>query len=416
MSTSLIEPVSPSERSTRPDRRITDFASAEPIRGELFGPEHLESFARDLARAATLTPAGAEGHAGEALRKRFAANGQALAKARAAIVAANARQEALTPDAEWLLDNYHIIEDTLREVRQDLPRGYYKELPKLAGGRFRGLPRVFELAFELIAHTDSSLDETNLTRFVQAYQQVTPLTIGELWAVPIMLRVVLVDNLRRLAGQMLYTRGERHKAEALASSFTEHVRRAGGRPAEVVWSDACVVRLLQALRDRGPEAAEHVEWLESCLTSHGPGRPDLVRREHGRQASNQVTVGNCVTSLRLLSNLDWAIFFEKTSVVETLLRDDPARVYARQDFATKDRYRRAVEQLARRSHTDEPHVARRVIELANAAEVPADDPAASASAHVGYYLVGAGRRSFERSLGYRPVFVEILRSISAAWH
>ena len=117
-------------------------------------------------------------------------------------MAPSARDETVTPDAEWLLDNYHIIEDTLREVRQDLPRGYYKELPKLAGGRFRGLPRVYELAFELVAHTDSSLDETNLTRFVEAYQQVTPLTIGELWAVPIkVLRVVLVDNLvARLAG------------------------------------------------------------------------------------------------------------------------------------------------------------------------------------------------------------------------
>src|SRR5262249_2134631 len=82
--------------------------------------------------------------------------------------------------------------------------------------------------------------------------------------------------------------------------------------------------LLQVLRERGPDAAEHVEWLEGCLSCHGPGRADLVRREHGRQAANQVTVGNCVTSLRLLSNLDWAAFFEKTSVVQALLRAAPA--------------------------------------------------------------------------------------------
>jgi cyclic beta-1,2-glucan synthetase len=414
MSTSLVEPATPPERSAQSGRRTaSDIRSSEPVRGDLFGPEHLEAFARELAGAAAVAaPGGRVPSAGEALRTRFATNGRELARARVAIVAASARQEALAPDAEWLLDNYHIIDDTLREVRQDLPRGYYKELPKLVGGTFRGLPRVYELAVELIAHTDSSLDETNLTRFVEAYQQVTPLTIGELWAVPIMLRVVLVDNLRRLAGQMLYTRTERQQAEKLAASIADHVRRASARPAKLTWSDPCVVRLVQVLRDQGPEAAEHVEWVENCLTCHGPGRADLVRREHGRQAANQVTVGNCVTSLRLLSNLDWPVFLEKTSVVESLLRGDPARVYARQDFGTKDRYRRAVEQLARRSGRDEPGVVRRLLELANAVEAPADDPSAAAALHVGYYLVGAGRRELEREIGYRPTLGERLRRVA----
>jgi cyclic beta-1,2-glucan synthetase len=192
-------------------------------------------------------------------------------------------------------------------------------------------------------------------------------------------------------------------------SIANYVRQAGGRPMQLAWSDPFVVRLVQVLRDQGPEAAEYVEWLENCLTCHGPGRADLVRREHGRQAANQVTVGNCVTSLRLLSNLDWPVFLEKTSVVESLLRGDPARVYARQDFATKDRYRRAVEQLARRSGRDEPGVVRRVLELANAAEAPADEPAAAAAAHVGYYLVGPGRRAFEREIAYRPTVGERLQ-------
>ncbi len=376
-------------------------AHDQPIRAELFGPDHLEVRARELAReAAVLPPAAAP--AGDPLRRRFAANGRELARARQAIAAAAARGEVLTTDAEWLLDNYHIIEETLREVRQDLPGGYYRELPKLAGGPFRGLPRVYAPCAELVAHTDSALDETNVTRFVQAYQQVTPLTIGELWAVPIMLRVVVLDNLRRLAGQMLYTRAERELAEHVAAEIAERVRQTGGQPGRLEFSDPCVVRLLQILRDKGPEAAAQVEWLERCLHEHGPGRADLLRREHTRQAANQVTVGNCVTSLRLLSNLDWASFFEKTSVVEAVLRDDPGGVYARQEFATKDRYRRAVERLARRSGRDEPGVARRVLERARSALDPSVEPLDQPPAHVGYYLVGPGRRELERELGYRP--------------
>src|SRR5262249_5298546 len=162
------------------------------------------------------------------------------------------------PDAEWLLDNFHIIEETLREVRQDLPRGYYRKLPKLADGPLAGLPRVYALSAELIAHTDSALDETNITRFVQAYQEVVPLTTGELWAVPIMLRLGLLENLRRLADQMVHTWGERQKAEVLAArlkALAGDGEQTATAPAPRLppysrddWSDPCVVRLLQALR------------------------------------------------------------------------------------------------------------------------------------------------------------------------
>jgi cyclic beta-1,2-glucan synthetase len=409
MSTTATGPTATRDRGGPPGPSLSERGPTEPIRAEQLGLDRLEARARALAREAKLAPAGAEPRPAVSLRRRFVSNGHELARARAAIAAASARQEALTPDAEWLLDNYHIIDDTLREVRQDLPRGYYRELPKLASGPYAGLPRVYALSVELVAHTDSALDEANLTHFVQAYQQIAPLTIGELWAVPIMLRIVLVENLRRLAEQMLMTRVERQQAESTATTVADLARRANGRPAPLSWSDAFVVRLLQVLRDRDTETADCVEWLELCLTHHGPGRAELVRREHRRQAANQVSVGNCVTSLRLLSNLDWNVFFERTSVVEALLRDDPARVYARQDFATKDRYRRRVERLARRSGREESAVARRVLELAGAVGGTGDEPAARAAAHVGFYLEGPGRHLLEQDLAYRPAAGEWLR-------
>src|SRR5262249_32886820 len=180
------------------------------------------------------------------------------------ITAAARREEAITTDAEWLLDNYHIVAETLREVRHDLPRGYYKELPKLADGPFAGFPRVYALALELIAHTDSCLDENNITRFVQAYQKVTPLTIGELWAVPIMLRLGLLENLRRLSRQMLSAWDDRSVAEVWKDHLVDckdvpphevsrKVLDPGFRP-QFKWSDAFLVHLFQTLRDHGPDA------------------------------------------------------------------------------------------------------------------------------------------------------------------
>jgi cyclic beta-1,2-glucan synthetase len=152
-------------------------AAGEPIRANLFGLEHLEAHARHLAESCRAVSPKAPG---DLLLRRFTRNGRDLAHIHHEIVAAGGRQEPITPDAEWLLDNFHIIEETLREVRHDLPRGYYQKLPKLTAGPFAGLPRVYALGVELVAHTDGSLDETNITRFVQAFQAVTPLTIGEL--------------------------------------------------------------------------------------------------------------------------------------------------------------------------------------------------------------------------------------------
>src|SRR5262245_27049720 len=188
MVTSTATPDAPDRTSVLADRLLASFSCEDPIRGELYGLEHLEAHARSLAHACFPDGRGAPG---DPLLRRFRENGEALTRAHAEI-ARLAHHEPLGADAEWLLDNYHIIEETLREVRHDLPRGFYHELPKLAEGPFRGLPRVYALSMELIAHTDSSLDETNITRFVQAYQSHTPLTIGELWAVPIMLRVGLL--------------------------------------------------------------------------------------------------------------------------------------------------------------------------------------------------------------------------------
>src|SRR5262249_32164163 len=158
------------------------------------------------------------------LLRRLRDNAATLALAHRRITEAAARRETLSPDAEWLSDNYYVIEEVLREVQHDLPRGYYRELPKLVDDLLAGYPRVYALALALIAHTDSSPDEAHITRFVQAYQTVTPLTTGELWAVPIMLRLGLLENLRRLAEHMLAAWDERDRAEAWAAPLVAAAR------------------------------------------------------------------------------------------------------------------------------------------------------------------------------------------------
>ncbi len=386
--------------------------SIEPIRAEMYGLDSLEAQARELAQTSRVGPRRRDR---EPLLQRLGDNQRILTAVNRRITDAARGAEPLTPDAEWLLDNFYVIEEVLREVRHDLPRGYYRELPKLAEGPLAGYPRVYALALALIAHTDSSLDEDHITRSVQAYQSAAPLTIGELWAVPTMLRLGLLENLRRLAEQMLAGWAERTKAELWVAPLRA-AAQAGGEGSQVLppmppvahLSDTLVVRALQVIRDAGPPAA--FEYLKRDLAARGINPSEVVRRENQRQAVNQVSVGNCVTSLRLLGALDWATFFERTNLVDPVLRQDPAGIYPRQDFATRDRYRQAVEKLARHARFTEVEVARRAVELARRA-APGAGPATD---HVGYYLVGAGAALLKTQIGYRPSAREWL--IEAALH
>ena len=195
---------------------LIDPNSPGPIRAELFGLERLEEHARRLANVCTLAPAG---RANSPLLRRFAENGRFLVRAQGRILEGGERREDRGLDAEWLLDNFHIVEEVLREVQKDLPSGYDEELPKLAVEPLRGYPRVYALALALVAHNDSELDEARIVHYVQAFQEVAPLTIGELWALPMMLRLVLLENLRRLAEQMLWGWDERKRAERWAGDL-----------------------------------------------------------------------------------------------------------------------------------------------------------------------------------------------------
>jgi len=226
-------------------------------------------------------------------------------------------------------------------VLTDLPQHYHDELPSVASGPLAGLPRTYALAVGLLVHADSSLSEPALLEYVRAYQEVSPLKIGEVWAVPIMLRVGLLENLARLARQMRDARRQRARAHEIVREATAGTRL--DLPDHL--TDAFAVGLLHALRDQQEVKAELAEAVQACFHRHGVDPNDLLRRENHRQAANQVSIGNAVTGLRLLAALDWSAFFESVSLVERELRSEPTGVYARQTFATRDSYRAAVRAL-----------------------------------------------------------------------
>ncbi|WP_309604376.1 GH36-type glycosyl hydrolase domain-containing protein [Phenylobacterium sp.] len=375
-----------------------------PIRAELFGAERLEEHARSLAAAQEVTVPVVRG---AILSKRLADDEAVLLAAYRDVAGAIDAGAEITPAAEWLIDNFHVVEKQIREVRGDLPPGYYRQLPKLAGGPFAGYPRVFGVAWAFVAHTDSLFDPEILCRYLRAYQEVQPLTIGELWAVAITLRIVLIENLRRIAQRIMDSRAGRRAADALA----DRVLGAGGRAAEPAQSvlypqpqttfpDAFLVQLVHRLRDQDPRIAPALEWLDDQLARQGTTADAVVRDEHQRQVSGSVTVRNIITSMRLISNVDWTELFERISLVDEVFK--AGSPFADMDFPTRNLYRNAVEQLARGSHLSELAVAHAAVAMAGRAR-DTDGPGGDPRRHdPGYALIAGGRAEFEAEIGFRP--------------
>jgi len=390
-------------------RKPADYADEKPYQAEFFSVERLEQHALTLAaQHKTVTRKGRA-----QLLPRLEDNGRKLEAAYKALVEALRQGQAISPAAEWLVDNYHIVEEQLREIRQDLPKSYYHELPKLAEGELEGYPRIYAVALELIAHTDSRLDTNTLKRFIAAYQTVAPLSIGELWAVAITLRLALVENLRRLAITIARGRAERDEADRLADKLLE---LASLQPASVMsflnerygkreeLPQTFLVQLVQRLREQHPSVMPVMDWIERQLAKQGASVEQIIHSEHQRQAAAQVTVGNIITSMRLLSTLDWNDFFEKVSLIEPLLGQDPAGVYARMEFASRDRYRHIIERISKRTRISELDIAQWAVNLA--AETKEES---GPKKHVGYYLIDSGLFLLEARFGYQPNPTERLR-------
>ncbi len=327
------------------------------------------------------------------LLSRLRDNEVALRDAYGLVGDAVRRGRQITPAAEWFIDNFHLIEEQIRTARLHLPRSYHRELPRLANGPEPRAPRVYHLALELISHSHGRVDGEGLRAFVAAYQEIQPLRLGELWAIPIMLRLALIENLRRVV--MGVTAGRRDREAA--SDWVARMLDVGANPSDVVrvlaelieadppLTNPFVAELASRVQAQGSALAFPLAWLEQRLGESGQTLALVFELASRSQADDQVSVGNSIGSLRFLGATDWRDFVEATSHVERTLREDPT--YAAMDFATRDRYRHVVESLAREGPTSEDGVARAAIAQAKLG--------LDRTAHVGYALIDGGRSKLE---------------------
>lgn len=398
-----------------PRGRDGELRVEQPLRSELLSVDQLRQHARTIAGSHEVD----KRFGPDRLLPRLAENEVALLRAFEAVSDAVKQGVRIAPAADWLLDNFHLIEEQIRTARRHLPRTYSGELPRLVSGPLAGYPRVYAIALELISHGDGRVDAESLSGFVASYQAITTLKLGELWAIPTMLRLALLENLRRIAIRIALCRWDREAANLWANRMLEVAEK---EPKELVLALADLVRedppltsafvaeFTRRLRGQNPGLTLPMGWLEHHLAETNQTVEQLVQLESQDQAADQVSMSNSIGSLRFLSAMDWREFVETLSAVERALRSDPADVYNNMDFATRDRYRHVVEGLAKRSPILEEDIARRAIQLARDRTAPAagDDRAA----HVGYYLIDKGRSLLERAIGVRRSAHAILKQMA----
>ncbi len=378
-------------------------AADPPLTGAVFAIEQLELHARALAAAHRL----GQRRGDDRLLRRLADSERVISRCHDLMSRAHAAGRRLTPAAEWLLDNHYLIEEQVYLTRKHFPRGYSRQLPRLAGGEPPALPRIYDLVLEFIAHVDGRVDDEALARYVAAYQAVTHLTLGELWSVAIMLRLALIENLRRVAVSISWKRAHRDRALAWARRIDAPSMKhdsallvlADMVRADPPLSTAFVAQFTQALQGRGATTTFVLAWLEKRLAERGQTIEEVVRAESQSQAADQASMANSIASLRLVNATEWYRFVEAHSATERILRAEPAGVYGRMDFTTRDEYRHVVEGTARRLRLDEELVARAAVALAAARHAARSDDVAG---HVGYVLVDDGKPHLERALRGRP--------------
>jgi cellobiose phosphorylase len=385
---------------------------ADPIRDELYSGDHLAQHAKETACSYGIDTR--KGH--DRLLPRLADNEKVLLETHDLMKAIIEADRRIAPAAEWLLDNFYLIEEQIRTARRHLPEDYSKELPHLVNGPFEGFPRVYHIARELIAHSDGRIDTKVLFGFIEAYQSVSPLLLGELWAIPIMLRLSLIENLRRIADIISANRRDIDSATYWADRMTEVAREdpkslilviADMARSDPPMTSAFVAEMARQLQGRSGAILLPLTWIEQKLSENNLTIEQMVYAETQAQAADQVSIGNCITSLRLLDKTDWREFVEQVSLVEHTLRMDPADGYAAMDFETRDRYRHVVEEIAKKGGLFERDVAAKAVELATHSR-DSRDPKPRAS-HAGYYLIGQGRDTLEEALSFHPSFMDRVR-------
>ena len=251
-----------------------------------------------------------------------------------------------------------MIQGNIEEIRRNLPKSFYKELPMILKGPYKGLPRVYVVAKDIVNSCANRLTRDNIIDYLNKYQEIDALTIAELWVLPLMLRLRLIECLQSLAldidrrlneGEQAFFWGNRllnvckREPERLLV-FLKDLENQVSNP-----SFHFAEELIDHLYDEEAVIPLVKTWLEKKFDQRDI--QEIIREEQLQKSVEQVAISSAVVSLIALSHLSWRSIFEQVSIVDQILNKDPTKTYSKMDFNSRDFYRHSVESIARHLST-----------------------------------------------------------------
>jgi len=381
------------------DKDSLDFE--ESLHSEIYSSDKLNQHGSLLAKSHRLM----DKNSSDRMLERLDNNEKILLEVRKLLVENIRSEKPITPAAEWLLDNFYLIEEQVVIARKHLPKGYSEGLPYLLNGNSAGMPRVYDIVSELISHSDGRIDSKSLEDFISSYQSNSLLSLGELWAVPIMLRLSVLEHLRKVSVRIAIEMLDHNLADYWSQSIIQTVKTepenliltigelAKSKP---ILTKSFVSQFVKHLNGKGSTIALALNWMEQQLSRLGLESNNLVNQDNQNQARDQMSVSNNIKTLRFLGSTDWRDFVETLSEVERILKTDPSGIYPHMNFETRDRYRHSVETISKKSTLSEIEIAKIAISFAedeytNNLLIP-NGYVGGKKNHVGYYLIDLGKK------------------------
>ncbi|MPW26752.1 cyclic beta 1-2 glucan synthetase [Alkalibaculum sp. M08DMB] len=321
----------------------------------------------------------------------------------------------VAPASDWLLDNLYLIEKEYKHIKHNMPRDYYKNLPVIDRGIMKGYPRIYHISTELVSHSEGKLDEKSIETFVNSYQNISVLTSGELWALPIMLRIALIQKIHKITESILYSSQEKIKADNIADKLIQAVEdnsldkliEEDLTKGTIEFTINFTERLLKVLRESGVDSEKIYQWINENLQLRQISIENIINIEHKRQATEQTSMGNTISTIREVEEMDWKQIFDKLSNVERTLNEDPIGIYSKMDFDSRDYYRHRIEKLSLIMNKPESYIAKKAVQCAQEAyNIEGEDY----RKHVGYYIVDEGLKTLKNKCGYKEKMSESFKN------
>lgn len=311
------------------------------------------------------------------------------------------------PAGEWLLDNFYIIEETVKQIQKELPLNKYINFVGIANGEYKGFARIYVLASEIVAYTDNKIESKNLEDYLKSYQSKKTLSMDEIWNIGIFLQIAMIENITEVCVKINSAQMQKYKAENIVERLIENRNKAdiifkssNKNMEKEIFQDMrypFIEYMSYILKRYGKKANAYLNILEEVVEKLGTTVSEVIKKEHFEMATQKVLMGNSITSIKDIQRINFLEIFERINEVEEVLIKDPVKVYNEMDYKTKEYYRGKIKEISKKTKISEIYIARKMLELA---QDFFKKKGTSKEAHIGYYLIDKGINQLYHKLGY----------------